>query len=207
MKRYGFLLLIVILSSFTTPKATITLSGKITNTEDGKIWIKGESFDKEIKLKLDGTFSENLPIDYEGIYSIETSKNRMPIYFSKDSKISLTADDSNFNSTLKYTGKGSIENLYIARKTIISSQISDEELYKLNETEFLKKVKEIKSSIAILYQKTKFSDAVFKQKESFNFHFLEQKHFLYYKKLHNYYAHTFDFEVSENFQNLTKKWI
>ena len=127
MKNYSFLLLIVILSSFTTPKATITLSGKITNTEVKKIWIKGESFEKEINLKPDGTFSEKLPIDYEGIYTIETSKNRMPIYFSKDSKMSLTADDSNFNSTLKYTGKGSIENQYIAKKTIITSQISDED--------------------------------------------------------------------------------
>ncbi len=124
MKRYSFLLLIVILSSFTSQKATITLSGKITNTEVGKIWIKGESFEKEINLKPDGTFSERLTIDYEGIYAIETSKNRMPIYFSKDSKMSLTADDSNFNTTLKYVGKGSLENQYIAKKTSIASEIS-----------------------------------------------------------------------------------
>jgi hypothetical protein len=46
---------------------------------------------------------------------ILTSKNGMP-YISKDSKINLTADDSNFISTLKYTGQGSIENQYIAKK-------------------------------------------------------------------------------------------
>ncbi|REG98860.1 TlpA family protein disulfide reductase [Flavobacterium aquicola] len=205
MKKYSFLLLIVILSSFTTPKATITLSGKITNTEDGKIWIKGESFEKEISLKPDGTFSEKLPINYEGIYSIETSKNRMPIYFSKDSKINLTADESNFNTTLKYTGNGSVENQYIAGKTIITSQLSEEELYKLNEEEFLKKAKEIKSSVELLYQKTKFSNADFKQRESFNFHFLEQKHFLFYKKLHNYYARAYDFKLSEKFPKFDEK--
>jgi hypothetical protein len=60
-------------------------------------------------------FSEKLNIKYEGIYVILTSKNGMPI-FSKDSKINLTADDSNFISTLKYTGQGSIENQYIAKK-------------------------------------------------------------------------------------------
>jgi len=205
MKKYSLLLLIVILSSYSSPKATITLTGKITNTEGGKIWIKGESFEKEINLKPDGTFSEKLPINYEGIYAIETLKNRIPIYFSKDSKMSLTVDDSNFNSTLKYTGKGSIENQYIARKTIINSQISNEELYKLNEIDFLKKVKNIKNSIELLYQKTKFLDTVFKQKESFNFHFLEQKHFLFYIKLHNYYAHTNDFKVSEKFPKYDEK--
>jgi hypothetical protein len=48
------------------------------------------------------------------IYVILTLKNGMPI-FSKDSKINLTADDSNFISTLKYTGQGSIENQYIKK--------------------------------------------------------------------------------------------
>lgn len=205
MKRYSFLLLIVILSSFTTPKATITLSGKITNTEVGKIWIKGESFEKEIKLKPDGTFSEKLPIDYEGIYAIETSKNRMPIHFSKDSKISLTADDSNFNTTIKYTGKGSIENQYIAKKVTISSQISDEELYKLNEIDFLKKAKEIKSSIVDLYNKTKFSDTNFKEKEAVNIHYLEQKNLLQYIKMHSYYARLNGFEVSDKFPKYDEK--
>jgi len=205
MKRYSLLLLIAILSSFTTPKATITLSGKITNTEGGKIWIKGESFEKEINLKSDGTFSEKLPIDYEGIYAIETSKNRMPIYFSKDSKINLTADDSNFSKTLKYTGKGSIENQYIARKTSITSQISNEELYKLKESEFLNKINEIKNSISTLYNKTKFSDTNFKEKEVVNIHYLEQKNLLLYIKMHAYYSGLNGFEVSETFPKFDEK--
>jgi thiol-disulfide isomerase/thioredoxin len=184
MKRNSLLLLIVILSSFTTPKTTIVLSGKITNTEVGKIWIKGESFEKEINLKPDGTFSEKLPIDYEGIYAIETSKNRMPIYFFKDSKISLTADDTNFNSTLKYTGKGSIENQYIAKKTIITSQISFED-YKLNETEFLNKLETTINSVKNLFQTIKFSDDYFKQKETLNLHYLEQRNILFYNRFNN----------------------
>ncbi len=202
MKNYSYLLLIVILSSFTTPKAIITFSGKITNTEIKKIWIKGESFEKEINLKPDGTFSEKLPIDYEGIYAIETSKNRMPIYFSKDSKMSLTADDSNFNATLKYTGKGSIENQYIAKKTIITSQISFED-YKLNETEFLKKLENTINSVKNLFQITKFLDDFFKQKEILNLHYLEQKYLLYYNRLHN--NPTYDFKVSEKFPKYDKK--
>ncbi len=205
MKRYSFLLLIVLLSSFTTPKATITLSGKITNTEVKKIWIKGESFEKEINLKPDGTFSEKLPIDYEGIYAFETSKNRMPIYFYKDSKMNLTADDSNFNATLKYTGKGSIENQYLVKKTIITSQISNEELFKLNEIDFLKKANEIKSSIENLCNKTKFSDDYFKQKETLNLHYLEQKNLLQYIKMHSYYARLNGFEVSDKFPKFDEK--
>ncbi|TRX28932.1 TlpA family protein disulfide reductase [Flavobacterium franklandianum] len=184
MKNYSFLLLIVMLSSFTTPKATITLSGKITNVENGTIWIKGESFEKEINLKPDGTFLEKLPIDYEGIYSIETSKNRMPIYFSKDSKMSLTADDSNFNATLKYTGKGSIENQYINKKLVITSEISFQD-FKLNESDFLKKLQKTINSVKNLFQTTKFSDDSFKQKETLNLHYLEQRNILFYNRFNN----------------------
>lgn len=202
MKNYSFLLLILILSSFTTPKATITLSGKITNTEVKKIWIKGEFFEKEINLKPDGTFSEKLPIDYEGIYAIETSKNRMPIYFSKDSKMSLTADDNNFYSTLKYTGKGSIENQYIVKKTTITSQISFED-YKLNETEFLKKLENTINSVKKIFQTTKFSDEYFKQKETLNLHYLEQRNLLFYNIFDN--PHPNESKVSDKFPKFDEK--
>lgn len=181
MKSFSLLLLMVVLSSFTTPRAPITLSGKIINIEVRKIWIKGESFEKEINLKPDGTFSEKLLIDYEGIYAVETSKNRMPIYFSKDSKISLTADDSNFNKTIKYSGKGSVENQYIAKKTIITSEISFED-YKLNETDFLKKLETIINSVKNLFQSTKFSNDYFKQKELVNLHYFEQRNILFYNR-------------------------
>jgi hypothetical protein len=45
MKKTIYLLLILILASFTTSKDLITISGKITNTEKGTICIKGELFE------------------------------------------------------------------------------------------------------------------------------------------------------------------
>ncbi|WP_432223052.1 hypothetical protein ACRASX_08235 [Flavobacterium sp. TMP13] len=79
-----YLLLILLLASFTTLKETITVLGKITNTEDEKIRIKGESFDKEIKLKTNRSFSENLKIKYEGLYTIAIAKNSIPLYLLKE---------------------------------------------------------------------------------------------------------------------------
>jgi hypothetical protein len=79
----------------------------------------------------------------------------MPIYFSKDSKINLTADDSNFISTLKYTGQGSIENQYIAKNKYNFNP--HENLYKLDEIDFLNKVNEIKVSVTALYKRLKNS--------------------------------------------------
>lgn len=199
MKKTIYLLLILVLASFTTLKETITVSGKITNTEDGKLRIKGESFEKEIKLKPDGSFSESLQIEYDGIYTLETSQNSSPIYLSKETKLTLTADDKKFNTTLKYTGKGSIENQYLANKSNITSQISNDDLYKLDENDFLKKINEIKSAVTALYNQTKFSNASFKEKEIKNIIFLEQIYLINYSKMHGYYASLKDFEVSKTF--------
>ncbi|MDQ6472497.1 TlpA disulfide reductase family protein [Flavobacterium sp. LHD-80] len=205
MKKSLFALLIVVFYSFTTSEETITISGKIINTENGTIKIKGELVDKEIKLKPDGSFSENLKLNYDGIYKIETSKNSIPIYLAKDSKLTIAADDANLASTLKFTGKGSIENQYLAKKQLLNSVIPDEELYKLDENEFLKKLQEIKTSVNALYLKTKFTDADFKAKEVRSIHYLEQKHLIYYKNLHNLYARLNGFQVSKTYPKLDEK--
>ena len=89
MKKVLLLLLIIAFYSFTTSEEIATVSGKITNTENKTIRIKGELFDKEIKLKPDGSFSENLPLQYDGIYKIETTKNSILVYLAKDSKLVL----------------------------------------------------------------------------------------------------------------------
>lgn len=60
MKKIIYLFLILVLASFTTSKELIPISGKITNTANGTIGIKGELFEKEIKLKADGNFSDHM---------------------------------------------------------------------------------------------------------------------------------------------------
>lgn len=205
MKNTIYLLLLFVLASFTTPKETITLSGKITNTEDGKIKIKGESFEKEITLNADGTFSETFPIDYIGTYTIGTAKNRTSLYLSNGTKLVLTADDKDFNTTLKFAGKGSIENQYIIEKSKVTATITNEVLYKLNEIEFLKKINEIKSSVRTLYDKTKFSDSNFKEKEAKNINYLEQLYLLNYPSYHAHYAKIEGFKASESFPKFDDK--
>lgn len=205
MKKTIYLLLILILASFTTSKDLITISGKITNTEKGTICIKGELFEQEIELKADGSFSKNINITYDGIYTLETGKNSIPIYLSKETNLMILADDNVFNTSLKFKGQGSIENQYVVEKSNITSQISDEELYKLDEMEFLNKVNEIKISISELYNKTKFSNAYFKEKEVANINYLEQKHLLFYENYHNFHAQLKGFKVSDKFPKFEER--
>jgi len=199
MKNAFSLLLIFVLTAFANAKDIVTISGKIINTEDGKIKIKGESFSKEIKLNTDGTFSETFSIDYIGIYVVGTSRNRTFIYLSKETQLTLNADDNDFNTTLQFNGKGSVENQYIAQKSKSTIGITNEELYKLDESNFLKKITEIKNTIMVFYHNTTFKDLNFKDKEAKNITYLEQLYILNYPSYHAYYAKIEGFKVSENF--------
>jgi len=193
------------LASFSTPKETITLSGKITNTEDGKIKIGGGIFEKEITLKADGTFSETFQIDYQGSYLLFTKNNRTAIYLGKGTKLAVNADDKNFNATLTFVGKGSAENKYIADKAKVGTSVTNEELYKLDEAAFLKKIAEMKASITAIYNKAKFTDSFFKEKEAQNINYLEQLHLVKYPSYHAHYAKIPDFKASESFPKLDSK--
>lgn len=199
MKNTIYLLLVLVFASFTHAKETVTLSGKILNVQEGKILIKGESFTKEIALKVDGSFSETFDINYIGTYTIATKNNRASLYLSKGTNLAINADDKDFNSTLKFTGKGSVENQYLFEKSKIVSAITNDNLYKLNEEEFLKKINEIKTSVTAAYNKIKFLDANFKNRELANINYLEQLYILNYPKYHTHYAKIEGFKVSESF--------
>ncbi len=141
--------MVVLLASFSAPKETVTLSGKITNTDDGKLKIKGESFEKEITLKADGSFSETFQIDYTGSYNLATKNNRSSLYLGKGTKLTINADDKNFATTLKFTGNGSAENQYLFDKSNTVNKLmgSAQTFYALEETAFLEKLKEVKTAI------------------------------------------------------------
>jgi thiol-disulfide isomerase/thioredoxin len=202
MKKPFFLLLLLALYSFKTSEKTTMISGKITNAENRIIRIKGDLIDKEIRLNTDGSFSENLALENGCLYKIETTKNSISIYLSKDAQIRLTADDTNLASTLKFTGAGAIENQYLASKQGITSPFPNEEFYKLNEKEFLNKLREIKNAINTLYLKTKFTDLNFKTKEARNIYYLEQKHLFFYKKYHFFFGNKNGFKVSETYPKI-----
>jgi hypothetical protein len=60
MKTAFYLFLLAALPMFANTVETVVISGKVTNTSDNKLAIRGESFLKEISLKPDGSFSETL---------------------------------------------------------------------------------------------------------------------------------------------------
>lgn len=204
MKKNTFISLFFIFTSFNNPLENITLTGKILNT-DGKIKIKGELFEKEIKLQEDGSFSENITISYSGLYTISTTKNKISVFLYPGAELSISADDKFFNETLQFSGNGSIENQYLIEKAKICSATSNESLYSLDETSFLSKIKEIKYSLLGLFSKTKFSTQYFRDKEMANINYLEQLYILNYPSYHAYYTKDKNYKVFVDFPKFDDK--
>lgn len=204
MKKALYLLMLITLASFNLPAETITISGKISNTEEKKIKIKGESFNKEITLKPDGSFSETFPITYNGAYTLSTKNNRVALYLGKGTKLNIAADDSNFNTTLTFTGKGSVENQYLTKKSqLVNNTLGNPQVfYSQDEATYANKNKELKNAVLELYNTTPFADADFKKGELRNINFFEQLLIFNYPAYHAHYAKKENFKVSENFPKL-----
>jgi thiol-disulfide isomerase/thioredoxin len=205
MKKLVYFLLFVTAVSFAGPTETITFSGKITNTSDGKIKIRGESFEKDIALKPDGSFSEKITINYNGSYLITTATNRAAIYLTQGTALVMTADDKDFYKTIHFSGKGSMENQYIAAKNNYVNAINQEKLYVMDEPAFLNEVKEIKKDIILLFENGKFPKGVYSERELKNINYLEQVFILNYPKNHAHFTKLPDFKASETFPKLDPK--
>lgn len=199
MRKLIYFFVLFAFSTLVEARETVTISGKITNTVDGKIKIRGESFDKEITLKPDGSFSETFTVDYDGGYLLATAQNRNTIYLGKGSKLVINADDKDFYKTVKFTGAGSVENQYLANKAVILNGVSNEDLFKMDEPAFLKKIGEIKTSVLANFNKTKFDNADFKTLETKSINYLEQVYLVNYPSYHQHYAKLEAFKVSDSF--------
>jgi len=205
MRKLIYLFVLFAFSTLVEAREIITISGKITNTTDGKVVLRGESFSKEIMLKPDGSFSETFPIEYNGSYLLATEQNRSTIYLGKGTKLNIAADDKDFYKTIKYTGAGSSENQYLIEKSLILNGVPNEELFRLNESDFLKKIGEIKTAVLAKYNATTFTNADFKTAEARSINYLEQVYLVNYPSYHQHYAKLENFKTSDSYPKFDPK--
>ncbi|HMI07961.1 MAG TPA: TlpA disulfide reductase family protein [Flavobacterium sp.] len=203
MKNTLILFLALALTSFGLKAETITIAGKITNVKDGKIRLMGESYSKDITLKPDGSFSETLNIDYSGSYMIVTAQNRVSVYLTKGTNLIITADNNDFYKSLKYSGKGSLENQYIASKNAYVNAINQEKLYSMNEADFLKENQEIKKDLLQLLNSMPLNNPKYNEKELKNIDYLEQVFIANYEKNHAHFTKSPEFKAAADFPKLS----
>lgn len=195
------LVIILLFITFNFKAQGIIITGKILNNSNNFVHIN----DKEIKLNTDGSFNSEVKIDYAGQYSLVSDENHMYIYLDNTSKLHITADNSNFSKSIRFTGKGSEENNYWKlKRELEENKIGiPETFYKLNENSYIEKIKELRSEIESLFAKYTFNNEYFTKNEKRSINFQELSFYTIYEYFHSYFTKNENFKTSSNFPKIS----
>ena len=115
MKKISLILVLIILTAcqkqsqidYAIVKGKITNKGELNNLT---VTNTDRDFNYEIELLEDGSFLDTLTLD-SGLYTLSAGRRKsVQIVFFKGDDFNINADADNFESSLTFEGKGSIEN-------------------------------------------------------------------------------------------------
>lgn len=199
------LVYILVLSIFVTSckeesdTAYVLFSGKIENSNVRKIDIKGNDFETSVSISEDGSFKDTLYIKEKGYYDMRVGEYTN-LFLEHGDDISLTVDAKTFDESLTYTGKGAEVNTYLAAKLLLQEQLKGgpQEFYALNEADYKKKLKTIKSALDSLLTASDLKNS-FEKLEKENIFYAHGGELLKYPSFHKYYTKKENFEPGESF--------
>jgi len=170
IKRIVFIVIAISLMACKNEKPVnvdyVTLSGKITNHLGNDGSLRGRKYKKEIKIAKDGTFKDTLHLKAEGtLYSFSDGNESTTLFLKNGDDISLTLDTKMFDETLKYTGKGSQNCNYLAKKMLMDEELFSDKLYSLDETNFKKELEAISDKFMTLIDGDKDLNAILVKNE------------------------------------------
>lgn len=186
----------------------VVISGKVKSLIDT---LKIENFDGDImhifNISDNNTFRDTINIP-EGYYRLTHNDQQSEFYVRPNYDLNLNFDARNIDKTIRWKGKGSIENNYIAKRTFLENKLINLSHYSyyitLEESDFLK----LNDSIYNL-KKELFET----HRDNFDNRFstIEDKN-LKYKSLNKIASYPWmkrmfidkDFKVSENYPNVYK---
>ena len=146
MKKNISALLFVLMATFSFAQETMTFEAKITNKNGDILFIKeNRKIIKEIKVDDKGNFKATFPVA-EGIYQLFDGKEYAQLFLKNGYNLKMTMDASQFDETIKFSGKGSKENNYLSQQTVDDSKYPYEEMLALDADNFKKAVDDKKAN-------------------------------------------------------------
>ncbi|GAB5563069.1 MAG: hypothetical protein Wins2KO_01320 [Winogradskyella sp.] len=186
------------------PKIDYALfSGKIENPTGEVITIyKGRDMVKEITLNDDNTFADTLKIE-KGYYTLNHGREGSAIYLVPGNSIQLTLNTEEFDETLTYTGLGSENSNFLAKKFLNEEHMDIDipKIYSMEEGEFLAMMDEIKSSKLEFLNAAKSIDPEFRILEEKAIEYEHLSNLIRYPDYHKYFTKKEEFSVSNDFNN------
>jgi thiol-disulfide isomerase/thioredoxin len=145
-----FVLFFVFISCKNETPTFVSFSGKITNTtkNDTILSLRSKDYRKEISINANGTFKDTLDIKKAGYYTLVVdNKNYGFVFLRNGFDLKLTADNTAFFNTTKYSGTGSNTTNYLIDQYKYNLSLgSTSKLFLLEKNTFTKRVNNIKSS-------------------------------------------------------------
>jgi thiol-disulfide isomerase/thioredoxin len=178
-----FLSILLVGSCSETPKNYVTLSGKITNSNElKKLTISNrEGYSKEISLRKDGSFNDTLNVK-EGIYRFYDGNEVGRIYLKNNNTISFTLDTKAFDETLKFKGDDADRSNFIIANSLLQEKFLTADIFDGTEAEFSKTFKNLKAAYSELKGDYKTLDAAYFTDLDENFKAMEKSYTSYFKQ-------------------------
>ena len=171
MKKLFIILTIILLliacNNESENKNYVTLSGTIINQQDSIISINSRSFNKQIKINIDGTFNDTLAVE-EGFFEMSNGISRSVIQLKNGYNLDISFDAADLPTTIKFSGLGADMNNYISDKIKFEQEyeLNDtQQLFELEKLEFDKKINNIKDLMSNMLNKYVALDSAFYSNE------------------------------------------
>lgn len=141
------------------PKDYVTLSGKITDKNSDSLIVRSRTYSKTIKVDENGVFNDTLKVE-PGFFNLFDGNESTSVFLKNGYDLNLTLDTKEFDETLKYSGKGSETNNYLAKKALLQESKFTPALFDLEEEAFKKESLNIKNVFEQLLKDSENIDSV-----------------------------------------------
>lgn len=152
-------------------KKEVSLIGNIENNTADSIYLINNDIRKSIPVK-NGAFSDTINISKPGYFKFYAGNQFAWLYLTPGAELTMKTDMNKFDDQLKFEGKLSNENNFLAKKTVkqIAMSGNPSEFFKQDAATFKQKIGNYKSELLTDLEKSKASKD-FKESEKKNIEF------------------------------------
>jgi thiol-disulfide isomerase/thioredoxin len=199
MKKIVSFIFTVLISTLAIAQENMTFQAEITNKNGTTLFINsGRETIQKIEADAKGNFKATFAIK-EGLYQLFDGAEYANLYLKNGYDLKMTMDAAKFDETIAFTGKGSVENNYLAKTTLEEGKINFQAMLELDADGFKKAIESLKATKTASFDSSKIDSnlvALLKQDLEANIGQLQQYYTMSQakKKMNNVAAPNFDYE-------------
>jgi thiol-disulfide isomerase/thioredoxin len=145
MKKLFALVIAVIFSSSVFSQDNVKFQAKIENKNGDVLYIKdNKKIVQEIKVNDKGLFKAEFPVK-DGMYQMFDGVEYAQLYLKNGYDLKMTMDASQFDESIKFEGKGSKENNFLAQQTMADETFGFDKVLALDQENFTKTIEQKKT--------------------------------------------------------------